>query len=410
MSVENADDREEPPDTGHRAVASPRRPDRNGRAERTDAEPDPRGRFVAGLALATGLMTSAWRTVLVLASVTLLLLMVAVIRSWPEDPDSPISPDPPPLGAEGLGGPARIPEEDLERLLLRRVQECLCDDGRLAVEHHPEEPLHESIEAAFGPLYTTSIPEFLDWHYSVVGQYTELALAAAGELEREIESRLFGNLNEHIEQASDAIATMQETEARAVLARCIEGEVQLLDDDRETRMLRSRMLNEAIGDTLRRLTTSAGLSGFGAVGTGLAGGLLVKAIVKKLLASIAVKTTGKTAVRAVGSWKAAAAIAAALSALGPLGTLLGGILGAVGGWFVVDFLAVEADKRWNRDDLEQELVAQIDERRAEVEAVMSAATEARSRAFDAVCMPRALDEDELEPLGPVTPSEITNRR
>ena len=114
--------------------------------------------------------------------------------------------------------------------------------------------------------------------------------------------------------------------------------------------------------------------------------------------------------RAVGSWKAAAAIAAALSALGPLGTLLGGILGAVGGWFVVDFLAVEADKRWNRDDLEQELVALIDERRAEVEAVMSAATEARSRAFDAVCMPRALDEDELEPLGPVTPSEITNRR
>ena len=131
---------------------------------------------------------------------------------------------------------------------------------------------------------------------------------------------------------------------------------------------------------------------------------------KKLLASIAVKATGKTAVRAVGSWKAAAAIAAALSALGPLGTLFGGILGAAGGWFAVDFLAVETDERWNRDDFEQELVALIDERRAEVEAVMSAAIEARSREFDAVCMPRALDEVELEPLGPVTPSEITNRR
>ena len=89
---------------------------------------------------------------------------------------------------------------------------------------------------------------------------------------------------------------------------------------------------------------------------------------------------------------------------------MGGILGAAGGWFAVDFLAVETDERWNRDDFEQELVALIDERRAEVEAVMSAAIEARSREFDAVCMPRALDEVELEPLGPVTPSEITNRR
>ena len=27
-------------------------------------------------------------------------------------------------------------------------------------------------EAVFGPIYATNIPEFLDWHYTVVGQYT----------------------------------------------------------------------------------------------------------------------------------------------------------------------------------------------------------------------------------------------
>ena len=41
---------------------------------------------------------------------------------------------------------------------------------------------------------------------------------------------------------------------------------------------------------------------------------------------------------------------------------------------------------------------------------MSAAIEARSQAFDTVCMPRALDEAEPEPLGPVAPSEIANGR
>ena len=409
MSVENADNGEVPPDRGHQATGSPRRPDRDPRPERTVAESGPPESLAAGLTVAAGLATTAWRTILVLASVSLLLLMVAVIRSWPEPSDLPMPPNPSLPGAEGPREPARLSEEDLERLLRRRVQDCLCTDGRLGVEA-PEDALYESVAAAFDPLYTTHIPEFLDWHYSVGGQYTELALAAAGRLEQEIESRLFGNLNDRIEQASDAIATTQETEVRAVIARCIDGEVQLLDDDRELRELRSRMLNETIDDTLRRVRSSFSLSGSGAVGTGVAGGLLVKAVVKKLVASVAVKTTGKTAAKAIGSWKAAAALAAPLSALGPVGTLFGGVLGAVGGWVVVDFLAVQADERWNRSDLEQTLVALIDERRAEVEAVMSAAVETRSRAFDAVCMPRALDEDESEPLGPVAPSDLANRR
>ena len=221
---------------------------------------------------------------------------------------------------------------------------------------------------------------------------------------------MFGNLTEQVELASGAIATMQESEARALLAQCIESEVQLLDADRETRELRVRMLNEAIGDALRRLAASAGVSGSGAVGAGVAGGLLVKAIVKKLLASIAVKTTGKSAVKAVGSWKGAAAVAAALSPLGPVGMVLGGVLGAAGGWLIVDLLAVEVDEFLNRDDLERELVALTDERRAETAAAMSAAIEARARAFDAMCLPRAFDEPESEPLGPFTPSELGDRR
>jgi hypothetical protein len=311
--------------------------------------------------------------------------------------------------------PMFLPECDLPLTALlplfagrRRVQECLCDDGRLRLD--PDGDAHDQIEAVFGPIYATNIPEFLDWHYTVVGQYTELAMAAAGRLEQEIDSRLFGNLTEQVELASGAIATMQESEARALLAQCIESEVQLLDADRETRELRVRMLNEAIGDALRRLAASAGVSGSGAVGAGVAGGLLVKAIVKKLLASIAVKTTGKSAVKAVGSWKGAAAVAAALSPLGPVGTVVGGVLGAAGGWLVVDRLAVEVDEFLNRDDLERELVALTDERRAETAAAMSAAIEARARAFDAMCLPRAFDEPESEPLGPFTPSELGDRR
>ena len=424
MSVENPDHREEPSHTGHGGAALPGGGDRTVQLEREHA-------VTRGLTVAAGLVTSGWRTTLALASVTLLLVMAGAIRSWLERPEGPVVPDPPARGAELTGGPARLSDEDLEGLLRRRVQECLCDDGRLRLD--PDGDAHDQIEAVFGPIYATNIPEFLDWHYTVVGQYTELAMAAAGRLEQEIDSRLFGNLTEQVELASGAIATMQESEARALLAQCIESEVQLLDADRETRELRVRMLNEAIGDArrlaalqgpsvfaslneaigdaLRRLAASAGVSGSGRTrGAGVAGGLLVKAIVKKLLASIAVKTTGKSAVKAVGSWKGAAAVAAALSPLGPVGTVVGGVLGAAGGWFIVDLLAVEVDEFLNRDDLERELVALTDERRAETAAAMSAAIEARARAFDAMCLPRAFDEPESEPLGPFTPSELGDRR
>ena len=57
MSVENTDDREEPLDADPGATASPRRPDRNRRPERTDAEPDPRGSLAADLAGAASLVT-----------------------------------------------------------------------------------------------------------------------------------------------------------------------------------------------------------------------------------------------------------------------------------------------------------------------------------------------------------------
>lgn len=400
MSVENPDHREEPSDTDHGGAALPGGGDR---AEQSE----PERAVTRGLAVAAGMVTWGWRTILALASVTLLLLMAAVVRGWPERPDGPVAPDLPARGAERPLEPARLSNEELEGLLRRRVQECLCDDGRLRLDH-PDGALHEQIEAVFGPIYATNIPEFLDWHYTVVGQYTELASAAAGRLEQEIDSRLFGNLTEQIEAASDAIATMQESEARAVLAQCIESEVQLLDADRETRALRVRMLNEAIDDTLRRLAASAGVSGSGAVAAGVAGGLLVKTMVKKLLASIAVKTTGKSGAKALGSWKAAAALAAALSPLGPVGTAVGGVLGAAGGWLIVDRLVVELDERRNRDNFERELVALADERRAEIAAAMSAAIEARARAFDAMCLPRAFDEP--EPIGRFTPRELNDRR
>ena len=43
--------------------------------------------------------------------------------------------------------------------------------------------MSDSVDEAFAPAYDR-IPGFLDWHYSMAGQYTEVAILIAGTLEQ----------------------------------------------------------------------------------------------------------------------------------------------------------------------------------------------------------------------------------
>lgn len=66
------------------------------------------------------------------------------------------------------------------------------------------------VDEAFAPVYA-AMPSLLDWHYSFIGQYAELGLALTGRLEEEIESRLFGALDQRISLGvADVGRVMQE--------------------------------------------------------------------------------------------------------------------------------------------------------------------------------------------------------
>ena len=248
----------------------------------------------------------------------------------------------------------------------------------------------------------------------MAGQYTELGLAAANRLEREVTRRLFGDLDEGIRKTFDDATEMWAEEMRTVIARCIDDQVQVLDADEETRRLRARMLEAAIPETLRRFMTSVGLSSIVAAGTGLAGAAsaasLIKALTTKLVASVAVKTAGKAAGKGAGTFGGAAAGAGVGAALGPIGVAVGGIVGGLTGWLGVDLGAVKLDEHLNRDQLERDLKALVDERQSDVREAVSEAIEARLRAFEAACGPQPLDGTVPEAPGPVTPADMTERR
>ena len=68
----------------------------------------------------------------------------------------------------------------------------------------------------------------MDWHYSFIGQYGELGLALTGRLEEEIESRLFGELEEGISLAVADVGRVMQEEVLTEIERWFGREVVAL--------------------------------------------------------------------------------------------------------------------------------------------------------------------------------------
>ncbi len=234
------------------------------------------------------------------------------------------------------------------------------------------------------------IPAFLDWHYSIVGQYTELGMAAAGRLQQEMELRLFPGTSDRMQHAAAAINLAMETELRDSIVQWLRDEGQTMNPDCEARIAYADMLNEVVPDSIQRFRSFVVPSGVAALGTAAGGKAAVTAVGKgmgkKLAASASVKTAGKTVTRVLGTGGTAAVGAAAGSVLGPFGAMVGagvGIVAGVAGWLAIDSVVVGADEYFNRDDLERELTELVDTQKAEVaESISTRFEEARSEALE----------------------------
>ena len=398
----------------------------------------------------TGLMPWAWRTVLVLTSGALLSTMVVIASMDLLEVDTPtpkaLPGEPPPCD--------RIPENDLERLAERRWRQFL---ARLRREPLPEtsQALEEHLDTAFAPVYAR-IPGFLDWHYSITGQYTELALAgvnqlqdselaraaldrlaesefaqevtdllrgweftetvldrlqpavdrlqkALDQLQQGVDSRLLAELSDRIQLVSEDVESVMKHEMRSLIAQRIHDEVQTLPahahvqtstpcpagETAGLRMAYERTLEAAIPHTIRRFTDSAVPTGIVAVTAGVRGALAGRALVKGLSRRLLARLAGRTA-SARGS--AAAAGAAAGAVFGPVGAAVGGLAAGSAAWLLADIAVLAVDEHFNRDDLQHELTALVDEQKAAIRAAVS----------------RAVDEAKSVALDDVTPFELGN--
>ena len=212
--------------------------------------------------------------------------------------------------------------------------------------------IDERVEDAFAPVYA-GIPALLDWHYSFFGQYTELVLVLVGRLEEEIESRLFGGLEEGIRVAGEDVGRVMQEEVLTELERWFDRDVAALPPGLRTGY--ERMLEPLLEDAKSRFAISVGPTALGAAMAGVGTSVAVKALTTRLAEQLG----AGAAIRVVG---------------GTLGRSAGLVVAAAAG-VAVDIAVRKLDELRNREGLEQALTALVDEEKKKVKATLSSAVE-----------------------------------
>lgn len=322
-----------------------------------------------------------WITLALLFTGTLALLLLAALRDVTVPGRAAAPAEPAEERDAGGPAPARQPEPTytLPPGSLQRAAQAAARDAAQAVRARAR----AALAGVFAPVQA-AIPAYADYHYSVLGEYAELARAAlGGRLGPQLDARLGAGIEERLLGGLDGRldAALAELDALygAVFARSLRVRIAAAIPPPERQRPLAEASRLAIDDTLRRLQLSAPLAAAAAGGTGA---LALKQILASTAAAVAAKSAGKAAGKGAlklgGSVAGGAGSGAAAGAfLGPVGAAVGGIAGAAAAWISVDWLVIRADEYLHRDDFESRLRALLGQQEARLRARIDAALEAR---------------------------------
>lgn len=271
-------------------------------------------------------------------------------------------------------GPAITPD------VLRRILSEAQDSALIDVETNALEP---ALDLIFNPVLD-AIPAYADFHYSVLGEYTELLGAALGEAEEAMEKRLFGGFNERVTAASARLDQQLLDSYGAAVADNLQGfglqvrpMIAMVQDDAKARF---------------RVTAPVGALLVGAT-SGL-GKAAAKVIAKKIGAKIAMKSAAKAASKWAATTTSAGLGTLACSWAGPGAVVCGGVAGLFT-WFAVDAVVITIDEYFTRDEFEVDLAAMVTEVRRDLRDDLLAALNERAQTLTGPPPPPQSFSDQL---------------
>ncbi len=214
--------------------------------------------------------------------------------------------------------------------------------------------IQTQVDNLFDPVYKRIDP-FLDYHYSVIGEYSELGLAAGHKLQEAIRKRLLGeefdkqvkalgiSVDQHYRSLFQAYANRLGTTLFAGLNPQLNAPLILSLDQQ----IKDRI-------TLQKIKLGA------VVGTAIG----VK-IVSTIVAKIGAKMVTKGAIKGSAKVAASSEAASAGTLCGPLAWICAPLAAGVV-WFGSDKVILQIDEKLHRKEMKQELIAMIDAQKAKL--------------------------------------------
>ena len=252
--------------------------------------------------------------------------------------------------------------ENRERQLTVDEQQLSTEVGRM---------IDKRLEVIFGSM-GPGIEKYLDWHFSVLGEYQQLGTQLLPTINQgsraKLEQYVMAGVNAQLSQFGPDIDTKI---LNGINASAQAAKVQLPKDMPHNDCHPSFNYEPPIFEKNPVYV--------GHPQTLVAGGALATLIAKKTAAKVSAKGIGKVA----GKYAASAATGLTLAGFcGPFAPICG-VSAAVVTWFAVDAIVVSADEIMNRDELRQDILNDLDKQKTKVKQQMiSLNTEAISASYD----------------------------
>lgn len=202
-----------------------------------------------------------------------------------------------------------------------------------------------------------NVESFLDFHYSVKGEYLELGAMLSNSLEEKIQEKIFGkDFTKKYDIAMQNIA--QKYKLSIDNHSTFVENIGLENIDLKHNAAALERMKEDIKRFQYNIATKISLAGVGA------GAQLAVLLSSKIALKAGSKVTGKAVVKGgakLAAKEAAAATAAAAGTLcGPFVWVCSPTAAAIA-WVSTDVIVVSADEKLNRDKLKQEILDSLDQ-------------------------------------------------
>lgn len=252
------------------------------------------------------------------------------------------------------------------------------------------EKLRETTGTGFQQM-VDNVDAYLDWYYSLPGEYERILALATGVLENWMSEKLqnylmrgnaFGPVQQSIEEVLQNNQQLRAEHLQQVERILADNRVEPVSEA-QLEIVRHASLNalkeppahSVIVNLENRVLISGGIGTAGAITGAIAGKITAKVAGKgiiKLGAQALIKVTAGKAVSALGGAAAGAATGAALGSFIPgigtaIGAMIGGIIGGITIGLTVEKLLLMLEEAFSRDEFKRQILEAIEEERLEFE-------------------------------------------